>query len=100
MDLEDVILQTLPAVVIVTSTVKGARTALDRADFAFLDMNVTNGETFELAQILCEKGVSFAFISASSVERLPDALKTAKFIQKPAQPEKVRAALTTGLNHL
>jgi hypothetical protein len=34
----------------------------DDLDFAFLDVDVTNGKTFELAQILGRKHVPFVFV--------------------------------------
>jgi hypothetical protein len=45
-------------------------------DFAFLDVDVTNGKTFEVAQILEHKRVPFVFISGSpqdglAVDRMP-----------------------------
>ncbi len=44
-------------------------------DFAFLDVDVTNGKTFEIAQILERKHVPFAFVSASPQDQLPVELR-------------------------
>jgi DNA-binding response OmpR family regulator len=72
MDLEDVVAQVLPAVIIVKSSVAGARNVLtEPVDFAFLDVNVTNGVTFPLAEKLMADRVPFAFISASAESDLP-----------------------------
>jgi hypothetical protein len=66
-------------------------------DFAFLDVDVTNGKTFEIAQMLERKGVPFVFISGSPQEQLPFDLRTVPFIPKPfysAQIECVLRAVT------
>ena len=73
---------------LVKSSVKAAQGVLDKADFVFLDVNVTNGETFKLGEILMEKGVPFVFISATRPADLPPRLKDAPFIEKPALGEK------------
>ena len=94
MDLEDVVGQVVPAVVIIKSSVAGARAALaEPVDFAFLDVNVTNGDTFSLARMLAADGVPFAFISASAEKDLPPPLQTMPFIGKPASRAAVKRVL-------
>jgi two-component SAPR family response regulator len=68
-------------------------------DFAFLDVDVTNGKTFEVAQILERKRVPFVFISGSPQGQLPSDLRTVPFIPKPfysAQIERVLQAFVNG----
>jgi two-component SAPR family response regulator len=62
-------------------------------DFAFLDVNVTDGKTFEVAQILERKRVPFAFISGSSQEQLPSDLRGVPFIPKPCYPAQIERVL-------
>jgi hypothetical protein len=67
MDLESVVVAGIvAATVMVEASVAAAKKVLHEAvDFAFLDVDVTNGKTFEIAQILERKRVPFVFISGS-----------------------------------
>jgi two-component SAPR family response regulator len=65
----------------------------EAVDFAFLDVEVTNGKTFEVAQTLERKGVPFAFVSGSPQEELPSDLRSAPFIPKPFYPAQIERAL-------
>jgi len=58
-----------------------------------LDVEVTNGKTFEIAQTLERKGVPFAFVSGSRQEELPSDLRSAPFIPKPFYPAQIERAL-------
>jgi hypothetical protein len=52
------------ATIVVEGSVAATKEILHEAlDFAFLDVDVTNGQTFEIAQILERKRVPFVFIS-------------------------------------
>ena len=62
-------------------------------DFAFLDVDVTNGKTFEVAQILERKRVPFVFISGSPQEQLPSDLRSVPFIHKPFYPAQIERVL-------
>jgi DNA-binding LytR/AlgR family response regulator len=62
-------------------------------DFAFLDVDVTNGKTFEVARLLGEKGVPFVFVSGASLNDLPDELRDVPFIPKPFLPSQIKQAL-------
>jgi CheY-like chemotaxis protein len=102
MDLDDLVRQIVPAVVIIKSSVAAALASLaEPLDFAFLDVNVTNGDTLPLAERLSEDGVPFAFISASAAEKLPRPLRAMPFLPKPVDPtavkELLKAAHLTGL---
>lgn len=71
-----------------------ARDALSHADvdFGFLDIAVTDGQTFALAQRLLERGVPFVFVSASDRSRLPAELAEAPFLRKPVAAPALLAA--------
>jgi len=62
-------------------------------DFAFLDVDVTNGKTFEIAKILERKRVPFVFISGSPQEQLPADLRSVPFIPKPFHPAQIERVL-------
>jgi len=66
MDLEMIIIKIVTATVVIEGSVATTKEALHEAlDFAFLDVDVTNGKTFEIAHILERKRVSFVFVSGS-----------------------------------
>ena len=53
MDLETIIIALVTATVVVERSIAGTKEVLHNAlDFAFLDVEVTDGKTFEIAQIL------------------------------------------------
>ncbi len=81
MSLEMMVTEIVTATVVVKASVAATKKILhDILDFAFLDVNVTDGKTFEVAQILERKRVPFAFISGSSQEQLPSDLRSVPFI--------------------
>jgi two-component SAPR family response regulator len=55
----------LSRLIMVEASVAATKKMLhDAVDFAFLDVNVTDGKTFEIAQMLECKHVPFVFVSA------------------------------------
>jgi DNA-binding LytR/AlgR family response regulator len=94
MDLEAIVTAVVPAVVVKKASVASTKDVLDEPfDFAFLDVDVTNGKTYEIAQILGKKRVPFAFVSGSLPADLPQELRGAPFIPKPFRPREIVAAL-------
>jgi hypothetical protein len=82
------------ATVVVDGSVAATREILHQAlDFAFLDVDVTNGKTFEIAEILERKHVPFVFVSGSPQEELPFALRGVPFIPKPFHAAQIEHAL-------
>jgi DNA-binding LytR/AlgR family response regulator len=93
-DLEAIIAEIFPATIIVKTSVASTKKVLHEPfDFAFLDVDVTNGKTFEVARLLAEKGVPFVFVSGASPNELPDALRDIPFIPKPFMPSQIKRAL-------
>jgi DNA-binding response OmpR family regulator len=62
-------------------------------DFALLDIDVTNGKTFEIARALTSKNVPFAFVTGSLKEHLPVDLGDATFIGKPFRDDQIVAVV-------
>jgi DNA-binding LytR/AlgR family response regulator len=82
--------------VVVTPTVASAEHALlqPHFDFAFLDVNLTDGKSYRIAEILQDHGVPFAFISGISRDQdIPARLRHVPFIPKPYQPSQVTELL-------
>jgi two-component SAPR family response regulator len=55
-----------------------------RPHFAFLDVNIASGTSFELAGWLDDHGIPFAFITGEAAETLPSHLRPVGHLQKPA----------------
>ena len=84
MDLESIVLGVIAADVVVVASVSGARQAMAAPlDLALLDIEVTDGRTFEIARELQRNGAAFVFISGARPEALPPDLRGAPFISKP-----------------
>jgi DNA-binding response OmpR family regulator len=68
-----------------------ARAQLSRpVDLAILDVDVTNGQTFDIAALLDEKQVPFVFVSGSDPHAVPPELQHAPFIPKPFDEADIR----------
>ena len=76
MDLEAIISEAVEAEVLVSRSVARAKVLIERAlDLALLDVDVTNGKTFEVAMLLKLRQVPFVFLSASRREHIPHELR-------------------------
>ncbi len=96
MDLEMMITKIVPAAIVIESSVAATKKVLHEAlDFAFLDVDVTNGKTFEIAEI---QHVPFVFISGSRQDQLPFELHSTPFIPKPFYPAQIESALQAVVN--
>ena len=75
-------------------TVAGARRAIsDPPDFAFLDIDLPDGKSFEVAACLEAAHVPFAFVSGSVQADVPADLRHAPFIPKPFAHAAILASL-------
>jgi two-component SAPR family response regulator len=93
-DLEIMVTEIVPAIIMVEASVEATKKMLHEAlDFAFLDVNVTDGKTFEIAHMLERKHVPFVFVSASPQEQLPSAMRAAAFIPKPFYSTQIERVL-------
>ena len=94
LDLEMMITELVQATVVVEASVAATKKVLhEDIDFAFLDIDVTNGKTFEIAKILERKQVPFVFISGSCQAELPFELHSAPFSPKPFCAAQIECAL-------
>lgn len=62
-------------------------------EFAFLDIDLPDGKSFEVASALARRAVPFAFVSASVESEIPAHLRRAPFIAKPYHHAALRASL-------
>lgn len=94
MTIEEIVEATVPSVVIVKSSVQEAKAALEELfHFALLDIDVTNGKTYEIAQLLDFKRVPYVFVSGSIKSHLPAELQNVPFIAKPFLTSQIRDAV-------
>jgi CheY-like chemotaxis protein len=94
MELEQAVTGATQAECTTRTSLAAAEAVLDRDfDFAFLDIEVTNGRTFEIAKKLARKLVPFAFVSGLQREEVPIELRQAPFISKPFRHSQIANAL-------
>jgi CheY-like chemotaxis protein len=93
-NLKEMVSEFVAATVVVEPSVAATKEALRQAvDFAFLDVQVTNGKTFEVAHMLERKSVPFVFVSGSPQDQLPSDLRTVPFVSKPVSPAQIERVL-------
>lgn len=84
LDIKGIVEGAINADIVVCASVRGAKASLaERFDFAFLDVDVADGKSFEIAEYLSSVGTPFVFVSGSSADALPSGLKGAQFVAKP-----------------
>ncbi|WP_165838978.1 response regulator [Roseicella frigidaeris] len=90
-DIETIVLSAADAEIAVASSVREARRALGERSFdaAFLDIDVLDGKTFDLARHLADQGTPFAFVSGARREEVPAVLREAPFLPKPYDPQEI-----------
>jgi DNA-binding LytR/AlgR family response regulator len=94
MDLELTVKEIIAAEIVVAPSVSRARQAMaEPLDFAFLDIEVTDGKTFEIALELRRNEVPFVFVSGARPEAVPPDLRGAPFIPKPFERHLIARAL-------
>lgn len=99
LDLEDLIAELVQADFVVCRLAADALHEVETKlfDFAFLDVDVVDGTTFDVARALADRGERFAFVSGS--DRREDALRCGalEYLSKPYRPADIRRVLERGL---
>lgn len=81
-------------VVSVCESLAEARTHLSEPfDFALLDVDLADGKSFDVASVLADRSIPFAFVSASERSDLPLHLRGASFIAKPYEEAAILRSL-------
>jgi CheY-like chemotaxis protein len=89
--LQDIVEDATPAIVIVKESIAEAERVLnDPFDLALLDIDLTNGKSYDIAQTLSSRDVPFVFVSATNRAQLPASLRDAPFISKPFEATRSR----------
>jgi DNA-binding LytR/AlgR family response regulator len=94
--LEHLIDESVRAEVVVAPTNAVAERELIRpnVNFAFLDVNLMDGKSYRVADILLDYGIPFAFVSGNNRDRdMPPRMRHIAFLQKPYKPEVVTSML-------
>ncbi|MCC6889454.1 MAG: response regulator [Hyphomicrobiales bacterium] len=81
------------------TTLELALQASQREQFeaAVLDINLNRTMVYPLADELAMRGIPFVFLSGYAAHDLPDAYKAIPRVQKPFNPEHIRAVLEQAL---
>jgi DNA-binding LytR/AlgR family response regulator len=84
LDIKSIVESAIDADVVVCASVRSAKAQLsERFDFAFLDVDVTDGKSFEIAEYLLGVRTPFVFVSGSTADALPPGLRDQRFVPKP-----------------
>ena len=67
-------------------------------DAALLDVSLSDGDSFSLADAARAKGVRVAFLTGHTADRLPDRFKGAPILHKPFDFESIQAIVRTLLS--
>ena len=95
--LQELIAETAEAEIVVLRSVAAAEKALaaSKFDFAFLDVQVTDGKTYEIAACLMKDEIPFAFMSGFDPHHdIPDSLRKAPVFAKPFRPAQIKSILS------
>ena len=80
-----------PVVVVLVSSRADAMVEIDaRLDVAILDVDVSDGKTFDVANELQLWGIPIVFVSGSNPAHLPVDLRQIPFVSKPFDEAEVR----------
>ncbi|MDB5570075.1 MAG: Response regulator receiver protein [Hyphomicrobiales bacterium] len=93
LDLESIVQDTAEVEVDVVASVAEARKHVSGIDFAFLDIDVLDGAVFEVAELLRDRGVPFAFVTGAARACVPAPLRDAPFIPKPYKVWQISRSL-------
>jgi CheY-like chemotaxis protein len=90
LDLESIVADTIDAEVLLSRSVARAKNLIEQSiDLALLDVDVTNGKTFEVAMLFKLRQVPFVFLTALNREHIPEELRDAPYITKPVDTKKL-----------
>jgi DNA-binding response OmpR family regulator len=65
---------------------------------ALLDVEVSDGNSFQLAALMSKRHIPCIFVSGSDPSRLPEDLVSIPFFRKPVMPEELTAAVEAVLS--
>jgi DNA-binding response OmpR family regulator len=100
LELIHIVEEALPASIVARHSLIGVDEVLDRPfDLALLDVNLIDGDSYNIARMLAKKDVPFVFVSASSPAELPEGLAGAPFILKPFTPEQIKQTVLAARDH-
>ncbi len=95
LELEAIVKEVAAATCILRGSVGSAKRALrdEHVDLALLDVDVTNGRTYEMACLLRQDHVPCVFVSSTSPGDVPKELREVPFVRKPFHPAEIGRAL-------
>lgn len=89
-DMAEIVEETLGAMPILASSCDEALAKIDsHTVLALLDVDVTDGPTYDVARQLKNLGIPFMFISGNPPEKLPEDLRDCPYLSKPALPFEI-----------
>ena len=88
--LEDIVAHHRAQGVTVSTRSEALREIHRSIDLAILDVDVTNGQTFDIADELRKRHVPFVFVSGSDPMAVPEHLQHVPFVPKPFSESEIR----------
>lgn len=96
--IEDIVAQNTEGdIIAVRSRADAFASISEDVDLAILDIDVTNGRTFDVAAELMSMQIPFIFVSASDKSQIPAELRHAPFIPKPFNDEDIKRHLVSAV---
>jgi DNA-binding LytR/AlgR family response regulator len=94
LDIKGLVESAVEAEIVMCASVRSTKSHLTEPfDFAFLDIDVADGKSFEIAELLLGAGVPFVFVSGSTPSTVPAKFKSATFVAKPFSGQALLQAL-------
>lgn len=94
MDIESAVAEQLgdeAELIVVGSVAEAKLAAAKRLSCALLDIDVADGKTFPIADVLRQAGTPFAFVSGSAPHEVPAPLQSVRFLRKPFSTREIAA---------
>ena len=89
-DMADIVQDGLKARPVVASSCQEALSKINRDTvLGFLDINVADGTTYDLARRLRDMGIPLVFVSGNNPDKLPADLQDLPYLMKPADSSAV-----------
>lgn len=86
-DIADLVADRLNATPVTADSIaKAMKLVCDDIAFAFLDIDVSDGESYPVAQKLMDNEIPIVFVSGKDQDLLPDEFSDVPFVSKPASP--------------
>ena len=101
MDLQAIVEETVPAIIVTERSLAAAERVLhEPLDFALLDIELTDGHTYEIARSLDRRQIPFVFVSAHPLDKMPEEFRAFTHIAKPYSAPQIARAVRSAYDRM